>query len=151
MVLQVVQKNIVIVSGIETEDDQARDTNRDDEGEDRPDRARDGHGDQGRQADERRVIRVMPRVTSPRDRRRAVQHPAVERVLDEAPGDECDDHRHACDHDGPGEATDPGNQKNETAYHIARQHQPVIGRAVDHPLHSGEQDVSGSSRSRFSH
>ena len=48
MVLQVVQEGVVIVSCIEAEDDQGRDTNRQDEGQDRPDRARDGDRDEGR-------------------------------------------------------------------------------------------------------
>ena len=149
MVLQVVHKGEIVVSGIEPEDQQGGDAGRQHEPDERPDRERPGHDDEERRADERPGVRVVSRVTPPGHGRWAVQDPPMKDILEQSPGHEPHDDGDAGHDVEAGEPIEPKHQKRQSPDHVTEQPDPVIGRAGDHPIQRAEQGPSGLSGHLF--
>src|SRR5258706_9093647 len=91
----------------------------------------------------------MPRVASPRHRRSAMEQPAMEHVLEQAPGHESNSDARGRRNRGRGAMTNDEEEQRSRASQIRDHGQPVIVAAVDQPLGDREQNAPG--RERFSH
>ena len=72
-------------------------------------------------------------------------------VLEQSTGHEPHDNRAAGQDPRPGESMESEGQKCQRRGQVAQHHHPVIGSAVDHPIHGAEQDSSGLSSHQFIH
>ncbi len=142
MVLPVVHKGEIVVSGIQPEDEKGGDPGRQHEPEQSPDAQRPRHDDEERRADQCSGLCVVLRVTPARHGGWAVQEPPMHDVLEQSRGHESQDD-HAAGHDaGTGEPMEPKDQKCQRGGQVAEHRDPVIGSAVDDSIKGADHESS---------
>ena len=70
-------------------------------------------------------------------------------ILEQSTGHEPHDDNAAGHDPGAGEPIEPEGQKCQRRGQVAEHRDPVIGRAVDHPIQGAEQNSSGLSGHQF--